>query len=243
MFAIISNRRRGVRWWVKLAWTLVLIILAVGVVVLIDRKTKPVSYSSAVSSGQSSTDQAANTETNAQSTENQSNTAVAEQQPAAAQPENTEKKEEASSAPAPADYEGTDVHYSSITIKVPKQWFFSYSQESVGQLLNFGTQNFGPENPYQANMADDLSGYLGPVEAIPSESVGGLTTTATLKAKNGQEIIKKVYAGQTPDSIELSQVVYTFSVGDKNFGVLSYTQSKNQAQLDRLDQMVQMLSY
>ncbi|MDO8471643.1 MAG: hypothetical protein Q7S64_00640 [bacterium] len=237
MLAIISNARRGVRWWVKVLWSLLLIVVAVLVVMSIDRRTKPVNLNQPGQTGGTDSQKLEPTATN--------ETAIDTPVP----PVTTEapKKEETpvtENKPAePVNYDGTDVHLGPITVKIPKQWYFTYSQESVGQLLNFGTQTFGPDNPYTAAMADDASGYVGPYESIPSEAVGALVETNNITLANGQTIEKKVYRGNTADNVDLTQVVVKLKVADKEYGVLFYTQSKNDTQLKRLSDMLQIMAY
>lgn len=238
MLGIISNTRRGVRWWVKVLWSLVLVIIAVVLVMLIDRRTKPVNLN------QSDQTPVADVETPVEPNMIVQTPTEATVPPSANEAPNKEEAPVTETKPAePVNYDGTDVHLGPITVKIPKQWYFTYSQEAVGQLLNFGTQNFGPENPYTAAMADDGSGYVGPYESIPSEAVGALVETNNITLANGQTIEKKVYRGKTPDDIDLTQVVVKLKVADKEYGVLFYTQSKNDTQLKRLQDMLQLISF
>lgn len=238
MLGIISNTRRGVRWWGKVLWSLVLIVIAVVLVMLIDRRTKPVNLNQSDQTPVAEVKLPAESDTTSQ-------TATDASVPPAAT--DTQKKEETPATetkPAePVNYDGTDVHLGPITVKIPKQWYFTYSQESVGQLLNFGTQTFGPDNPYTASMGDDASGYVGPYESIPSEAVGALVETNNITLANGQTIEKKVYRGNTPDNVDLTQVVVKLKVADKEYGVLFYTQSKNDTQLKRLQDMLSLIAY
>jgi len=160
----------------------------------------------------------------------------------AVEPQPTEPVKEEPSQESTVDFEGTEVPASGFKIKVPKQFFYSFSNEGGVQLLNLGTKDFGPENPYNFSMSAEASGYISPIEQIPSESIGGLVESIEEKTNSGLTLQKKVYRGVIDGSNDVTQLLYTFEIDAKKYGAIFWTASSNETHLSRFSDMLKTVS-
>ncbi len=160
-----------------------------------------------------------------------------------------EKKEEPKEEPTDeeqpseekVDFEGTEVQAAGFKIKVPKKWFFSFSNEDGAQLLNFGTQKFGPDNAYNFTMTADASGYISPIEKIPAESIGGLVESSDEKTNDGLLLKRKVFMTNVEGAGEVVQILYTFELDSKKYGAILWTAASNDSQVSLLSDMVKTI--
>ena len=144
--------------------------------------------------------------------------------------EETIVKDESPAESEPAKvFEGTDVQAANFQIKIPKQFFYSFSNEGGGQLLNIGTKNFGPDKPYDFSMTNDASGYISSIEQIPTESIGGLVESSEVQTNAGIKMQKKVYQTNIEGSGAVMQILYTFELNSKKYGAILWTAANNES--------------
>jgi len=123
---------------------------------------------------------------------------------------------------------------SGYQIMIPTNWYYSFVDEGGYQSLNFGSQNFGPDNPYSVTMTNDVYGYIVPKDYILTDAVGGLANVQSVKTTQGQEISVKTYTGEVAGAGNVTQKIAEFTVNNNSFGLVFYAATSNTNQLDQL---------
>lgn len=116
------------------------------------------------------------------------------------------------------------------TLTVPTPWLYSFTTENGVVTLNFGTQNFSPENPYSATMRADAFGYIVPEESAPTEAIGTQLDEQTVTLQSGDAVTIQRYGALVGDTT-LVQAVATFPLGTARYTAIFYTDIGNDNQL------------
>ena len=175
----------------------------------------------AVVAEQSTPDVAANTTQAASVTEKKSETVAASvQQDAAKEPTETQKTVSGVAVTFP----------DGPSLTVPTPWLYSVTTENGVVTLNFGTQNFSPENPYAATMRADAFGYIVPEESAPTEAIGTQLDEQVVTLQSGDTVTIQRYSALVGD-VTLVQAVATFPSGTTRYTAIFYTDINNDNQL------------
>lgn len=127
------------------------------------------------------------------------------------------------------------------TITIPTKWYYSFVNEGDYQSLNFGSQLFGPDNPYNTNMVNDYYGYVVPASVIPTEAIGALVSADSITTNNQQSVEKKTFTTKLTDVGEITQIIYKFQVSGTDYGLVFYSSSNNSDQLRLIDPVVKTI--
>lgn len=246
MFAIrtnqppMSKRRRRAK---VVIYTLIIIVLAIGIPIVInsimdsDKQSRPADLNNDVLSKINELESSLNEQKNVDQPAIKSEAQIQEgsdmepETPVAEQVAAPEPQIDGSVVTAPAGYQ----------ITIPTKWYYSFINEGDYQSLNFGSQLFGPDNPYNIDMPNDFYGYVVPVTAIPTEAIGALATAESIDTNSQKTVEKSTYLSNSAAGDEMTQAIYKFKVNDTDFGLVFYAASGNTDVINLIDPIVKTL--